>query len=417
MSTFQAVATVTAALRQRLLETVLADVPAATVTTLRPADPGTNGIPAVGVNLFLFAVHVSAAHRNRDLPVRSGTGDTLQVPVIPLELDYLVSFYGDANGAAHQLVGSVMRSLYARPILTATMIQAVETAATGLNSGLANQADRVRLTPLTLPIEEIAKLWTVFFQSSYALSVAFRASPVMIEADQPLVIAPPVATPQLGAFPLIPPRIVAVAVLGAAPNTPITPGSTIVVMGTNFDPATAQLIIAGTPTAPGAATPTSLTATLNTALPAGETTLQVQQSVPVGAPPVLRLGPASAPFTVLLQPVVTQTAGAFAIAVTNETGSGTAPRSATVSIGLTPAVGPTQTVSLALLDLTGATQHVFRAADRTASAATITFTVTNIAAGTYVARVTVDGANTPVVTDTGATSPTKGQFIPQVAFP
>ena len=216
MSTFQAVATVTAALRERLLETVNADVPAATVTTLRPADPGTNGIPSVGVNLFLFAVHISAAHRNRDLPLRSGAGDALQVPVVPLELDYLISFYGDANGAAHQLVGSVMRSLYARPILTAAMIQAVETPASGLNSGLAHQADRVRLTPLTLPIEEIAKLWTVFFQSSYALSVAFRASPVMIEADQPLTVAPPVATPQLGAFSLSPPRIDGIAVQGAA---------------------------------------------------------------------------------------------------------------------------------------------------------------------------------------------------------
>lgn len=417
MSTFQAVATVTAALRERLLETVNADVPAATVTTLRPADPGTNGIPAVGVNLFLYAVHISAAHRNRDLPLRSSNGDALQVPVIPLELDYLVSFYGDANGAAHQLVGSVMRSLYARPILTAAMIQAVETPATGLNSGLANQADRVRLTPLTLPIEEIAKLWTVFFQSSYALSVAFRASPVMIEADQPLAIAPPVATPQLGAFSLSPPRIDAVVVQGAAPGAPIVSGSTIVVTGANFDPATARLLIAGVAAVPSATSPTALTATLDPALPAGKTTVQVRQSVALGTPPILRPGPASAPASFLLQPIVTQAGGSFAITVSNETGSGTAPRSATVSIGLTPAVGPAQTVTLALLDLTGAIQHNVRAPDRTTPASTIAVPISNVVAGTYVVRVAVDGAETPVAIDTGAASPTKGQLVPQVVFP
>ena len=397
MSTFQAVATVTAALRERLLETVNADVPAATVTTLRPADPGTNGIPAVGVNLFLFAVHISAAHRNRDLPLRSGAGDALQVPVIPLELDYLISFYGDANGAAHQLVGSVMRSLYARPILTAAMIQAVETPASGLNSGLANQADRVRLTPLTLPIEEIAKLWTVFFQSSYALSVAFRASPVMIEADQPVVVAPPVATPQLGAFSLSPPRIDGIAVQGAAAGAPIVPGSTIVVTGANFDTATARLLIAGAPAVLGAASPTALTATLDPALPAGTTMLQVEQGVAVGTPPILRPGPASAPATFILHPVVTQIAGAFAITLS----------SGTVSIGLTPAAGPAQTVTLALLDASGAIQHSFRAADRVAPASTVVVPVSGVAAGTYVVRVTVDGAD----------SPTTGPSVPQVTFP
>ena len=65
MSNYQAIATVTAALRQRLLETVPHDVPGATVTALRPAEPSQNGIPSVGVNIFLFAIHIDPAQRFR----------------------------------------------------------------------------------------------------------------------------------------------------------------------------------------------------------------------------------------------------------------------------------------------------------------------------------------------------------------
>jgi hypothetical protein len=417
MSNFQAVATVTAALRQRLLETVMADVPSATVTTLRPSDPGTNGIPTIGVNLFLFAVHISAAHRNRDLPVRSGGGVTVQTPVIPLELDYLVSFYGDANGAAHQLVGSVMRSLYARPILTSAMIAAVEGGAGRLASGLADQADPVRFTPLTLPIEEIAKLWTVFFQSSYALSVAFRASPVMVAADQPVSEAPPVTTPQLAAFALTSPKIASIVPQGGQPGGPITSGAGVVVSGSGFDPATAQVLIAGAPVSSSAATPTSLTLTLPTTLSAGATTLQIRQSVAVGTPPVLRPAAASPVATFLLHPTIAKTGGAFSIAVSNLSGSGAAPRSATVTIVLTPPVKAGQRASLSLLDLTGATQYVFNAPDLTATVSSVAFAVSGIAAGTYVATVGVDGAYTPVVIDASPGSPTLGQRVPQVTFP
>lgn len=192
MSGFQAPAAVTAALRQRLLDVVLHDVPTATVTSLRPADPGVGGIPSIGVNLFLFAAHISATQRNLDLPGRRSGGGLVQRPVVPLDLDYLVSFYGDENGVAHQLLGVVMRSLYVRPVLTPAMIAAVETPASGLHSRLADQAERVRLTPLPLPLEEMSKLWSVFFQTSYALSVAFRAGPVLVEAELDTAGAPPV---------------------------------------------------------------------------------------------------------------------------------------------------------------------------------------------------------------------------------
>jgi hypothetical protein len=416
MTNFQGIATVTAALRQRLLETVQVDVPSASVTTLRPTDPGTGGIPQVGVNLFLFAVHISASHRNRDLPLRSAQGDSRQKPMIPLDLDYLVSFYGDQNGASHQLAGSVMRSLYARPILTADMIQAVEGAASGLDSGLADQVDKVHFTPLSLPIEEMSKLWSVFFQTSYALSVAFRAGPVLIEADEPVTVGPPVLTPQLAVYSLSPPTIESVTVSGAAASVAITPGAAIDLLGSGFDPANAEIVAGSAVLTPAAGgTGARLTVTLPADLAAGAVPAQVRQAVPVGTPPVTRSGPLSNSFAFMLHPVVTQGTGGYDIAVTGLAGTGADPRSATVTVGLDPAVGATQMATLELLDLSGAVQYEFVAAPRTAAASSIAFAVSGIAAGTYAVRARVDTAETPVAVDQ-TTGPTKGQLVPQVAF-
>ncbi len=416
MTSFEGIATVTAALRQRLLETVQVDVPSATVTTLRPADPGTSGIPQIGVNLFLFAVHVSASHRNRDLPLRTAQGDLRQKPMIPLDLDYLVSFYGDQNNSAHLLVGSVMRSLYARPILTAAMIEAVEGPGSGLASGLADQTDRVRFTPLALPIEEMSKLWSVFFQTSYALSAAFRAGPVMIEADEPVSVGPPVLTPQLAVYGLTPPSITGVRLAGADASAPITAGASVDLIGSGFDPANAEVLVGPAVVAPAAGgTGARLTITLPAGLAAGAVLAQIRQTVPVGSPPVARPGPLSNSFAFALHPVVTQSGTGYDIAVTDLTGSGAAPRSATVTVGLAPAVGTTQTVTIELLDLSGAVQYQFAAPARTAAAGSIAFAVSGVAAGTYVVRARVDTAASLVVVDQAA-GPTKGQLVPQVSF-
>jgi len=48
---------------------------------------------------------------------------------------------------------------------------------------LAQQIPPVKFTPVALTIEELSKLWTVFFQTAHALSITFTASPVLISPD------------------------------------------------------------------------------------------------------------------------------------------------------------------------------------------------------------------------------------------
>src|SRR5829696_2873375 len=129
MSNFLAVATVTAALSQMVLDAVKVDVAGADVTTLRP-----NGaVSGTKVNIYLYQVMPNAALSNADLPARRVDGQLLQRPVAALDLNYLLTFFGaDAQLEPQRLLGSVVRTLHSRPVLTRDRIK--KTIATALFS-------------------------------------------------------------------------------------------------------------------------------------------------------------------------------------------------------------------------------------------------------------------------------------------
>ncbi|HEX6732598.1 MAG TPA: DUF4255 domain-containing protein, partial [Pyrinomonadaceae bacterium] len=196
MSNFLAIATVTAALSQVLLEAVVPDVSGADVTTVHP--DGTRGaLPTSGVNIFLYHVTQNAAWRNTDLPTRRGNGDLIQRPQAALDLHYLLTFYGDEKLLQPQRVlGSVVRTLHSRPILTRDVIRRTIAKAEFIpflvNSNLADAVELVKFTQLPLSLEELSKLWSVYFQTRYSLSIAYQGTVVLIESEDSTHAALPV---------------------------------------------------------------------------------------------------------------------------------------------------------------------------------------------------------------------------------
>jgi len=108
------------------------------------------------------------------------------------------------------VLGSVVRHLHSRPLLTRAMIQdtvsdpAYSYLAT---SNLADAVDFVRFSPLSLSLEELSKLWSIFFQTPYALSAAYRASMVFIEEELAAVTPLPVRERQIFVVPFQQPFI------------------------------------------------------------------------------------------------------------------------------------------------------------------------------------------------------------------
>jgi hypothetical protein len=183
MSNALAVATVTAALHDVVRRAAQSTVAGADVVVGRPQAAGAT--PPHRVYLYLYQVLPNAAWRNEDLPTRSG-GARIRRSQSALTLHYLLAFQGaDADLEPELMLGAVVRDLHAQPILTQQQIeQAILGRAVLTGSDLAQSIERVRLNPLGLTLEELSKLWSVFFQIPHAVSVAYEASVVLLESEE-----------------------------------------------------------------------------------------------------------------------------------------------------------------------------------------------------------------------------------------
>jgi hypothetical protein len=191
MSNALAIATVTTALAQLVRTAAQSEVNGAEVVTGRP-DPAAT--PGHRIHLFLYQISPNGAMRNNDLPTRSSNGKLVARPTAALDLHYLLAFYGSESDLETQrMLGAVVRDLHAKPVLTRSAIQSAISSQPFLtDSNLADAVEQVKFTPLAISLEELSKLWSVFFQTPYALSVAYQGTVVMIESEEPAQPALPV---------------------------------------------------------------------------------------------------------------------------------------------------------------------------------------------------------------------------------
>ncbi|HRJ53111.1 MAG TPA: DUF4255 domain-containing protein [Candidatus Thiothrix moscowensis] len=196
MSNHLAIATVTATLGQLVINALASSgVENVNVEYGRPTgDIGGSGAAARKAHIHLYQVTPDAARRNDDTPTRDSTGRLVSRPRTALNLHYLIVFYGDAKTfEPERMLGAVVRNLHARPLLSSQMIRDVVSGNPALQaSNLADAPDRVRFTPAVVSMDELSKLWSVFFQTPYALSVAYDANVVLIDAEESGPAAAPV---------------------------------------------------------------------------------------------------------------------------------------------------------------------------------------------------------------------------------
>jgi hypothetical protein len=394
MSNYLAIATVTAGLIQVLQPAIEADVPGATITTIRPDGSG-NGTPTTGLNLYLYQVTPNAAWRNSDLPTRNANGQPVQRPRVALDLHYLLTFYGEEIQLEPQRVlGSVVRTLHARPVLTRqTIHDAINANPSLARSNLADEVELVRFTPAALSLEELSKLWSVFFQIPYTLSVAYQASVVLIESEDTPRAALPVRQRNVYVMPFRQPLIQEVA-SQEGPDSPIVVGSTLIVRGRQLRGDDTQLRIAGSDVTPSEVTDTQISLPLAPpllpadALRAGVQAVQVVHRLMLGAPPEPHRGFESnvAPF--VLHPTIEK------VEIADIPGDGTQPPSKGVKVTVTPKIGSRQRLILMLNEITDPSPaaYTFFAEPRDADSDSVTIPIHGVKAADYLVRIQVDGA-------------------------
>lgn len=428
MSNHLAVAGATATLVQLLDEAVTRDFNGAHAAAGRPdiqaaaeADPE--------VRVFLYRVEANGARRNDDLPTRTGEAALIQRPQAALTLNYLLTFIGNETDYEPQrLLGICVGTLHFHPVLTRGEIERMILAAGAGDPlalvDLAEQPDMVRLTPLALSVDELSNLWSSFFQVEYRLSVAFQAEVIMLTPPESPVRPLPVRERRLFASTILRPVIRTVGPVGG-PDLPILPGSSIIIEGGDLRAEEATFVRFGDTRVPSpSATGARIEVNVPDAVQAGAVGLVVEHQRMMGDPPVLRPAGQSNLVPIVVHPRIQPDGGGHRVAV--RAGAVEAPPgvfTGIIDVSLDPPVGNRQEVSI-LLNTIGGGGDAFSFTDErrdlpAAPDATNDLAVefAGVAAGDYLVRVVVSGAESPLEVDTAA-GPAQGTFsAPRVSLP
>ena len=351
------------------------------------------------VNLFLHQVTHNAAYRNADLPSLDADGRSqLSNPPLALDLHYLLTAYAGADTEAEALLGFGILMLFQTPILPRDQLRFALNHLPNSNplqavlgaSGLADQIEMIKITPSVLNKEEMAWLWTAL-KADYRPTYPFQVSVVLIQPPVTTFSSLPVLSRNIGAQGAGPPPQI-LSVQAANGQTAAAPGDKVTVNGISLRGASLvalaypRLGVQYKPFPPDTVTDTSIVFTLPddaTRLPAGVYNLALQFTVGtavVASSNIVTMG--IAPKIVL--PIT---------AVNNP------PDGTLVTVKCDPQLLPNQTVSLALGGIAEP------AVQFEAPTAAPTFQFPTLAPGSYLARLQVDGVQSPVDVDWNAKPP------------
>lgn len=308
MSNSLAIAAVTSTLRYVLDRSLSRPHPGpvggATVTTLRPDDlSDTDVAGTAGVNVFCYAATPNHAWNLTDIPTRRGDGSLVQRPVAAIDLHFLITCHGDdATLEPQRLLGRVVTALAATSVLTrdavtnALALYGGQTETSFLTaSDLADEVELVKLSPSTLSLEEMSKLWAVL-DTPYLLSLTYLATVVLIAADVTPRVALPVQRRSLSVAPHGPPRLVTLAT--DPPNSPVGAGTVLVLRGSALrGPGTAVRVGPATLAPVEGGIPQEVRTVLDGTVPAGVHAVQVVHRTPArvaGSPPARIVGASNA---------------------------------------------------------------------------------------------------------------------------
>lgn len=416
MSDYRAIAAVTATLKAIALEAAHGVNGESDVRIGPPTAKLAEEAPPI-VNIFLFRTTPNAAMRNAHLPTRRNDATISARSETALNLHYMFTFYGDsAQYEPERLLGAVAIALESRPLLTSKL---VTSALSGLENDvpdvakadLPDASSTVTVTPDMLSLDELSKIWSIFFQVPYALSTAYVCSHVVIESDERPGAALPVARTDILAGP-----IAGFSLRSAGPDErgagPVVWGGPLHLAGEGLGRHGTSLRIDGDEIAlsPEHLSPSAIRLTLAQPL--------LPQQLRAGLHVAQAVAPAGSPATPphLRRP---SNAVSFAlhpsIAVAGEADDGADPASGTITVAFSPEVGRGQAVTLTLDSRSAGPFGILLDPQPLAPGpdtfAQLTFSFAGLPAGTYLVRAHVDGLSSVPMTETDPNSPKFGELV------
>jgi len=379
------------------------------------------------LNLFLYNVTQNEAWRNVNYPSRNAAGVLINNPPLALNLHYLLTAYGAEQFHAEILLGYGMQLFHETPVLPRAAIRRSLAGPSQVQAGgglpgamlnlytsdLADQVELVKIWPQTLTTEEISRLWTAF-QAKYRPTAAYQVSVILIESEASTQPSLPVQKRTVTVTPFQKPVITQILSQAnpAAPalNQPIFMNSILVLQGNELQGGATSVLFGSITATPTKITGSQITVPVPAGLLAGAQTVQVVQSLMLGNPAVPHSSIESDPAGFLLLPNI------LASSVVDAQGAGSDPRSGELEIDLDLAVGASQTVLVLLNQMVPSPPQAPAAysfpvpprvslesppAVSPAPTTQLTVPFSGVTAGTYLIRVQVDAAQSPLTQTSG----------------
>ncbi len=407
MSNVLSIAAVTAVLKALLENGLVSDPIAASVgdvivTALPPDRISVEADERAQINLFLYQV---TQNRNvdwlsqefRSKHSRMNGNPRSPTPPLALDLHYLLTAYGAKDFQAELLLGYAMHLLHKTPAITSDIIEntlinvSTTNTSSGFSqalasvsvSGLAEQIGQIKLTPEFFNMEETSKLWSVL-QTHYRPSATYLASMVLIESSND-------KSEGLYMMPLSQPNIEQV-LAPAKTDQMIVAGTTLVIRGKRLRGEITQIRLSNTKTllVPQEVKETQISLLLPPDLYASVQGIQVVH-LTMGNAGQMDHFVESNVAAFVLHPTIT----AFVAQVENSSDNLC---TAEITVKFQPKVGKAQRVVLLLNEASGDSPvaYSFLVAPRTEDTDVITIPVKNVKPATYIVRVQVDGAESPL---------------------
>ncbi|MEM8638835.1 MAG: DUF4255 domain-containing protein [Cyanobacteria bacterium P01_G01_bin.54] len=186
MNNHLSIAAVTQAIQHLLQTEVGRDHTGVKITSGRPTTAD-NSIAGPSINTFLYQFSLNEAFRNADVHTRRPKGSLTKRGQIGFDLYYLFSFYGNELDLEPQaLAGLTMRTFVDHPILSQDYIERslAETQNPRLKGLTFSHFREVILHPQDLSNDQMSRIWSMFGQTPYALSLVYSAVAILIEGKQ-----------------------------------------------------------------------------------------------------------------------------------------------------------------------------------------------------------------------------------------
>src|SRR5262249_15986446 len=282
------------------------------------------------------------------------------------------------------------------------------------DSRLADQVERVTITPRTLGSEEMSRLWSAM-GAKYRISAAYQVTVVLIDGTQSPAPRLPGRAPASRAtpFPII--ALTKVSTAGAE-DAPIFSDSTLILTGRNLRGDDTRFRIDAFEFVPVSVTPTRIEFPLPPQAPdgfyVGVKGVRVVHAIPLGKPSSQRTMFQSNVQPVVIRPRIVATPQNVA----STTIDGGIFKSGEIKLAFTPKVGRSQTVTLLLYEFNApsdrpphayslpAPAHNGIANPNQADTDSIVIPFERVLPGAYLVRAQVDGAESVVALANGVYS-------------